>query len=431
MKRFRSLLKKFLLFVAGILVVLLLVTVILGVKANREVKSELARIKARGEPLRFADLGGPPVPDKDNAAVLYRKAFQMMNTPPIADHVKVLESFYQCPIPPKVAVSIQLDSAIPALDGVESVIALLEKASQKPACRFPVDWASGTAATFKHYASLGKCAKLVAIGAVVRAMEGKPEQAVRLLKLGVAIAQSIKDEKCLMSFLSSGAMLSATTNALENVLERCDLSAQQSRELFGALGRVDLMRAYKNAMIGERTFGLCVFEQADISTGVWWLFSKLDEWAYLSLMRRQIEMANLTYREAKERGLESPSKLTAPFFAPITMLASVAASSWKHAFILRDTTIAELAIARTALAIEAYKSKFGHFPDSISELKSKLGWKIPPDPFSGQDLKFRRSGTGYILYSIGADLKDNGGVPRKLGTGDVTSPGDIVLSMAR
>ncbi|MGQ9765680.1 MAG: hypothetical protein ACUVRS_11655 [Armatimonadota bacterium] len=48
----------------------------------------------------------------------------------------------------------------------------LEKASQKPACRFPVVWAIGTVVTFKRRSSLGDCPRLVAVGTVVRAPEG-------------------------------------------------------------------------------------------------------------------------------------------------------------------------------------------------------------------------------------------------------------------
>ena len=34
---------------------------------------------------------------------------------------------------------------------------------------------------------------------------------------------------------------------------------------------------------------------------------------------------------------------------------------------------------------------------------------IPIDPFSNQPLVYRRSDTGYLLYSVGPDGEDNGG----------------------
>ena len=36
---------------------------------------------------------------------------------------------------------------------------------------------------------------------------------------------------------------------------------------------------------------------------------------------------------------------------------------------------------------------------------------MPRDPFDGQPLKMKRIGQGAVVYSIGPDMVDNGGVP--------------------
>jgi hypothetical protein len=41
------------------------------------------------------------------------------------------------------------------------------------------------------------------------------------------------------------------------------------------------------------------------------------------------------------------------------------------------------------------------------------------DPFDGQPLRYRNQGTGYVLYSIGPDLKDDGGKPMNGKEGDI------------
>jgi hypothetical protein len=48
-------------------------------------------------------------------------------------------------------------------------------------------------------------------------------------------------------------------------------------------------------------------------------------------------------------------------------------------------------------------------------------------PFDGQPLRYRKQDAGYVLYSIGPDLKDDGGKPMNGKGGDivftvVTSP---------
>ena len=78
----------------------------------------------------------------------------------------------------------------------------------------------------------------------------------------------------------------------------------------------------------------------------------------------------------------------------------------------------------------AYKDRFGAYPKSLDELRSKLGWKLQTDPFSGKDFVYRRQGKGFLLYSIGENLKDDGGLdPRR---GNVKrEDADIVWRMER
>ena len=75
--------------------------------------------------------------------------------------------------------------------------------------------------------------------------------------------------------------------------------------------------------------------------------------------------------------------------------------------------MANIGLAQTAMALKAYKSKLGTYPDSLAEVKSKIGWKIPDDPFSGKPFVYKRRGDGFLIYSWGYDLKDDGGKPQK------------------
>ena len=40
--------------------------------------------------------------------------------------------------------------------------------------------------------------------------------------------------------------------------------------------------------------------------------------------------------------------------------------------------------------------------------------QIPPDPFTGRNLVYRREGDGFVLYSLGENLTDHGGAPKTL-----------------
>jgi hypothetical protein len=68
-------------------------------------------------------------------------------------------------------------------------------------------------------------------------------------------------------------------------------------------------------------------------------------------------------------------------------------------------------LARVAIALERHRLARGEFPESLDALAPQFLEKIPHDVIGGQPLKYRRTGDGqFVLYSIGWNEKDDGGV---------------------
>jgi hypothetical protein len=68
-----------------------------------------------------------------------------------------------------------------------------------------------------------------------------------------------------------------------------------------------------------------------------------------------------------------------------------------------------LRCAYTALALERYRQKHGRWPDDLPALVPGQLGALPLDPYDGKPLRYRRTGRGVIIYSVGADVQDNGG----------------------
>ena len=71
-----------------VIVISLLVPVVYVIRflgRSASVRDEIARIKAEGAPVSAADLAGKPIPDAENAAIVYEKAFKLLpkNEPPV------------------------------------------------------------------------------------------------------------------------------------------------------------------------------------------------------------------------------------------------------------------------------------------------------------------------------------------------------------
>ena len=61
------------------------------------------------------------------------------------------------------------------------------------------------------------------------------------------------------------------------------------------------------------------------------------------------------------------------------------------------------------LALERYRLRKGRWPTTLGELAPDLLPAIPLDPYDGRPLRYRLTGGGVVVYSVGADETDNGG----------------------
>lgn len=72
---------------------------------------------------------------------------------------------------------------------------------------------------------------------------------------------------------------------------------------------------------------------------------------------------------------------------------------------------AELAV--TAIALKRYRLKHGEWPAKLDALVPEFLASVPRDWMDGQPLRYRLNPDGtFLLYSVGADGKDDGGDPR-------------------
>jgi hypothetical protein len=139
-----------------------------------------------------------------------------------------------------------------------------------------------------------------------------------------------------------------------------------------------------------------------------WLCSPVldaDELCFMRHTRRQIRLADKPYRILKATG-ECQSDPGFPGYACATRTVAIVPGEVQQN---RDVAIAHLALAQAALALEAYHVRYHAYPASLRQLHMAIGWRLREDPFSGRDLRYARRENGFILYSIGPDLRDDRG----------------------
>lgn len=113
------------------------------------------------------------------------------------------------------------------------------------------------------------------------------------------------------------------------------------------------------------------------------------------------------------------------------LLMSILVPTLEQAGLLEDRGKMTHEIETLAVALACHHAEKGHWPGELKELCPALLKAIPADRFSGKGLVYRPSKDGYLLYSIGKNMRDDGGQcqPRDSGTLAGQRTDDIVAKV--
>jgi len=97
-------------------------------------------------------------------------------------------------------------------------------------------------------------------------------------------------------------------------------------------------------------------------------------------------------------------------FHPYTWLAATAAPNFMRAWQVTAKNQALVDQAFLACALERYRLAYGHYPESLQALVPQFTARLPHDILTGEPPRYRLTGEGgFLLYSVGWDLADDGG----------------------
>ncbi|MBU1767099.1 MAG: hypothetical protein KJ648_03215, partial [Candidatus Omnitrophica bacterium] len=165
--------KKFFKVLGVIFGILIGIYIILDITFSIQLKNKIAELKAQGRPITIAEIIPPPVPDEENAAILYNKVFALMkyeegnNLKKLSTIEKELKSLYD--------ISQWTDEQrkeIPKLvnsEELQEIYFLLEEGSQKSKCRFNLEYEKGAETELRHLSKMRAVTRLFCVKAVLEA----------------------------------------------------------------------------------------------------------------------------------------------------------------------------------------------------------------------------------------------------------------------
>ncbi|MCE5324729.1 hypothetical protein LLG46_15645 [bacterium] len=382
------------------------------------VRNEIANIKASGEPVCRADMEVNRLPGCQNAADVYIKAFKLISQHYKSQDFATLRQLIK-PMNGTRDTRPWAESK-PIVDKYEEVFDLISQADKIDYCRFPLGWKEGLFPDTSMCQGMRNLATLTTARAILSAREGSMDKAGCNIESSLKMAASFSNEPALIPFLARIALIKMGTGAIYSALDYGSFSEAQTQRLMKLLSSNDLNTGYTHALITERAVGINKFyDLSRLSVGadhntdikskkpsqVMRIIFSLDEKCYLDLMNKEIKNAGLSYRQAKQKGLLTQHL---PRYAITT---SIMIPLYVRIRIVRDTGIVSIDGAKIILMLESFRRKYGRYPLSLNELRQKLRVVLPKDIFSGNDFVYRPNGSGFLLYSIGEDLKDDGGKP--------------------
>jgi hypothetical protein len=393
---------------------------------NMDLAIKMQLTAARAEAgAKILALAPPRLPDQDNAAVLYRKAFE------------TLTPLEQLPTPWKekrtawLEVTAQFDfqdkDLAEFLRSQEPGLALLRKAAVLPGCSFERDYFQSVDLLLPEAQKMREGAALLALDARSKARRGDAAGALEDVAALFGIARHA-NEPILITLLVSGAIDRLGVSTLEDVLAHVAPKPEELGRL--TLQDVSYNRALQRTLqMEEAALGLPLISV--VNTGVGgrskWLQDEIadpisfgildsplyrvffltdDLAAYSHNMKRSQDLAGRPYAEARADwdALEKSIKATRGG----GLLAGLILPAVQKCVVAAARTDATHRLGQAAIAVETYRVKNGKFPERVDDLIPDYLPRVPTDPFNGQSLRLKHDGKDLVLYSVGP-----GGIPGK------------------
>jgi hypothetical protein len=236
-------------------------------QSDRDVRVELTRLKAAGDPITPEELEAfyrLPEGAVDTTA-LYLKAIEPLDGPAFkadAGDIPLIGQgdATQRPIPLPGQEWSRLSEAETLLRKYfDSVSALYEAAAQGAVARYPIDSSAGLAASLSHLQKLRTGARLLVLDAHVKSHHGDTIGAADAICATFRLGESLRHEPVLVSQLIRIAIFLTAQSTVEQLLPAVVFSDQDLRRIQTELRKPDFNDGLWRAMIGERVLGTLTF----------------------------------------------------------------------------------------------------------------------------------------------------------------------------
>ena len=333
-----------------------------------------------------------------------------------------------------------------ALSKFDSTVEELRQASRMPYSRFPLEYNKDDPSMIllPHLARLKQSGQFLELRALAELQTGQSEQSAADIKLTCYLIDAYRTEPFLISQLVRIAMSSYVLQPVYEGLAGHNWSDAQLVALDAELAKFDFLSDYQWSMRSEAAGTAKMVEYIKRTRKISPFLDMfndgqkrglIDLVCYLSpagwfhqnqiqfsefCLQQCVPVVDVNKREvsptAAKRAQENLDEITA-HPAPYNALQYIFFSQIRKWVFDKNASAdrfargqASVDLARVGIALERYNLAHHAYPESLDALVPQFIQKLPHDVMGGQPLKYRRTNDSFVLYSIGWNEKDDGGV---------------------
>ncbi|MBT5706474.1 hypothetical protein OAH36_02350 [Verrucomicrobia bacterium] len=328
----------------------------------------------------------------------------------------------------------------------------LQEAINRPDDQYPYEWDKNFGMLLPHLTNLRTLSRTIILRAKAAAITGDASETFRMIEIGIKLAET-GDSDLLISRLVQNAQTLITLEAIRVAQQFHTGSDEQWATLLQELERLDIPEKIPAALNAERAFGTgMILPMTDAGlfdmvskinqlgnvntvpdspsssiesflravTGMLWGTSAqamiLYNWtqtldAYENMITNTVsayeKTKSMPWNECKVPSLEKEIE-SYGFFARLLLPAL------DQGFFGALEAQHQVEIAKLAITLERYYLANQAYPEKLTELAPAFTSTEPTDPMTGESWKYERlESNGFLLYSIGKDGEDDGGIFKK------------------
>lgn len=392
---------------AMVLLALLVVRLGFGLWAGHRLQVVTDRLAAVYGGLSMTSLAPPRVTSDENRARVFAAAAALTVTGDLKVQAALQNAIFKgLPADPGQRVAV-LRRAVET-----NVLALqvLDAAESRPKWNWGIDYSDGVDMRIPALMEIRSLSRLNIAAGLVSLADGKPDEAARHVRIGLALEESLAPEGVLIVGLIRVAVAGEQFRLLREVLGGGDPSAAVLETLAPHLEAEAGRQQTTPALAGELKYVHHSMQEVEsgredmdgsspmlMNQALAWLIRPIilaDQEDSLALLDRMVQYSRLQPFERAERRLRSPTETPRSWWrrrAP-GLLAGV-----ERAVQSGDELRTEAVLATAAVALRRHRLARGSYPSALEDLVPAYLAAVPIDPFTGRPPEYKTSGAGFEL----------------------------------